>query len=119
VIRNQLPSVAEALKLPDGVFPVAGLCVGYPAGPGYTSMRLPPTVTIHTDEYQESDLEREVDAYDQRRHERQRLSLAMPIFTAGRKIKRRKAISSRTILGRPGSHSDHLRPGSPCPEARL
>jgi nitroreductase len=70
VIRNQLPSVAEALKLPDGVFPVAGLCVGYPAGPGYTSMRLPPTVTIHTDEYQDSDLEREVDAYDQRRHER-------------------------------------------------
>ena len=33
-------------------------------------MRLPPTVTIHTDEYQDRDLEREVDAYDQRRHER-------------------------------------------------
>jgi len=67
VIRNQMETVAGELALPDGVFPVAGLCVGYPAGAGHISMRLPPTVTIHTDAYDDSNLEQEIDAYDRRR----------------------------------------------------
>jgi nitroreductase len=34
LISNQVGAVANELALPDGVFPVAGLCVGYPAGRG-------------------------------------------------------------------------------------
>jgi nitroreductase len=67
VIRNQMTTVARELLLPDGVVPVAGLCVGHPAGTGYISVRLPPAVTVHTDVYDDSNLETEIDAYDKRR----------------------------------------------------
>jgi FMN reductase [NAD(P)H] len=67
VIRNKMPDIAQLLGLPDGVFPVAGLCVGYPAGAGHVSMRLPMSVTIHHDRYDDSELASEVDAYDKRR----------------------------------------------------
>jgi len=67
VIRNQMTTVAQELALPEGVFPVAGLCAGYPAGKGHISMRLPPAVTVHTDTYDDSNLEMEIDAYDRRR----------------------------------------------------
>ena len=67
VIRNQMTTVAHELSLPDGVFPVAGLCAGYPAGTGYISMRLPPAVTVHTDAYDDGNLEADIDAYDRRR----------------------------------------------------
>ena len=67
VIRNEMATVARELSLPDGVFPVAGLCVGYPAGTGHISMRLPPAVTVHTDGYDDRNLEQEIDAYDRRR----------------------------------------------------
>jgi FMN reductase [NAD(P)H] len=67
VIRNEMATVARELSLPDGVFPVAGLCVGYPAGTGFISMRLPPAITVHADVYDDGNLEREIDAYDRRR----------------------------------------------------
>jgi len=70
VIRNQMETVARELALPDGVFPVAGLCVGYPAGGGQVSMRLPPTITIHSDTYDERGLEEKIADYDRRRHAR-------------------------------------------------
>src|SRR5262249_11398305 len=70
VIRKQMETGARELALPDGVFPVAGLCVGYPAAAGYISMRLPPAVTVHTDTYDDGTLEREIDAYDRRRSDR-------------------------------------------------
>ncbi len=78
VLRNHIGAVAEILNLPDKVFPVAGLCVGYPAQTGFISMRLPPQVTVHRDFYDESGLAEAVDAYDRRRdarhsiHDRQR-----------------------------------------------
>lgn len=67
VIRNKMPDVAAVLNLPAGVFPVAGLCVGYPSGEGYVSMRLPPALTVHTDEYEDKPLDEEIKAYDRRR----------------------------------------------------
>jgi len=70
VIRNQMETVAKELALPDGVFPTAGLCVGYPASAGYTSMRLPPSITIHTNTYDDSGLEGRIDDYDRRRDAR-------------------------------------------------
>ena len=67
-IRNAVDTVSRELELPEGVFPIAGLCVGYPASPGYISPRLPLEVTVHTDRYDETRLRENIDAYDQRRH---------------------------------------------------
>jgi len=70
VIRNHVEAVAEILTLPDKVFPVAGLCAGYPAQAGHISMRLPLAATLHTDQYDEQRLAALVDAYDRRRDAR-------------------------------------------------
>ncbi len=67
-IRNAVDTVSNELGLPEGVFPIAGLCVGYPAAAGHISPRLPLEVTVHTDRYDETRLREHVDAYDQRRH---------------------------------------------------
>ena len=67
VIRNHADAIAEILNLPDKVFPVAGLCLGYPAAEGFVSMRLPLAVTLHTDHYDDSALAADIDAYDHRR----------------------------------------------------
>jgi nitroreductase/FMN reductase [NAD(P)H] len=68
-IRNHADVTSRALELPEGVFPVAGLCVGYPAEAGCISPRLPLEVTVHTDRYDETGLREKIDAYDCRRHE--------------------------------------------------
>ena len=70
VIRNHADAVAEILGLPDKVFPVAGLCVGYPAAAGHVSMRLPLEATVHIDHYDDRRLAEAVDAYDRRRDAR-------------------------------------------------
>jgi nitroreductase len=70
VIRNHADALAEILRLPDKVFPVAGLCVGYPAAAGHVSMRLPLEATVHIDRYDERNLSEAVDAYDRRRDAR-------------------------------------------------
>jgi FMN reductase [NAD(P)H] len=67
VIRNHLSRVVEILSLPAGVVPVAGLCIGYPAAAGHVSMRLPLSVTSHTDAYDDSRLPELLEAYDRRR----------------------------------------------------
>ena len=67
VIRNEIDKVAEILALPDLVFPVAGLCLGYPAAEGHVSLRLPRAVTTHTDRYDDSRLSASIDDYDRRR----------------------------------------------------
>ena len=70
VLRNQIGAVAEILDLPDKVFPVAGLCLGYPAQQGFISMRLPLDATVHIDRYDDSRLSEAVEAYDRRRDAR-------------------------------------------------
>jgi len=70
VLRNRIAEVAEILALPDKVFPVAGLCLGYPAQPGHVSMRLPFDATVHIDRYDDSGLATAVDRYDHRRDAR-------------------------------------------------
>lgn len=68
VIRNEVDKVAGVLGLPDLAFPVAGLCLGYPQGDGYVSLRLPRGVTTHSDRYDDSALRAGIDDYDHRRH---------------------------------------------------
>jgi nitroreductase len=70
VVRNHVEKLAALLELPPGVFPVAGLCVGYPSQAGHTSMRLPPAVTVHTDRYDDGALPAQLEAYDRRREAR-------------------------------------------------
>jgi FMN reductase [NAD(P)H] len=67
VIRNEIDVIAEILGLPDLVFPVAGLCLGYPQGEGFVSLRLPRAVTTHHDRYDDSALPQGIDDYDRRR----------------------------------------------------
>jgi len=67
VIRNEIDKVAAILALPDLVFPVAGLCLGYPQTEGYVSLRLPRRVTTHHDRYDDSALAQAIDDYDRRR----------------------------------------------------
>src|SRR6202790_2930952 len=70
VLRNRVAEVAEILELPDNVFPVAGLCLGYPAQSGFISMRLPLDATVHIDRYDDSRMAEAVDLYDRRRDAR-------------------------------------------------
>jgi len=67
-VRNHPHELARMLELPDWVFPVAGLCVGYPAEAGRISPRLPLEVTVHVDRYDETGIRQKIDAYDRRRH---------------------------------------------------
>jgi len=70
-VRNHAAKVGDLLGLPDHVFPVAGLTLGWPAGDGEISLRLPLEVTLHEDRFDEDGLRAAVDAYDARRAEAQ------------------------------------------------
>ncbi len=67
LIRNEVERASELLRLPEGVFPVAGMCVGHPNDNGRVSMRLPPSITVHVDHYDAGDFDAELAAYDARR----------------------------------------------------
>lgn len=66
-IRNKPREVSELLGLPELVFPLAGLTVGYPAQEGRITPRLPLAVTVHTDRFDDSRVREHVEAYDKRR----------------------------------------------------
>src|SRR5580704_15822353 len=68
VIRNEVDKVAAILGLPDLVFPVAGLCLGYPQAEGHVSLRLPRSATTCSDRYDDSSLSSAIDDYDRRRN---------------------------------------------------
>jgi hypothetical protein len=67
MLRDRAGELSDLLALPPGVFPVAGMAAGFPAAPVALSRRLPMSLTVHTDCYDDSHLEAEVDAYDERR----------------------------------------------------
>ncbi len=79
VIRNRAREVRELLGLPAHVFPVAGLVIGHPAETVPLSPRLPLSVTVHRDRYDDTGLEAEIDGYDRRR------SAAQPIAVAAQR----------------------------------
>ena len=66
-VRNHSDALSRLLKLPDHVFPVAGLAVGYPAEAPQLSMRLPLSVTVHRNTFLEDGLDDAIEAYDRRR----------------------------------------------------
>jgi nitroreductase len=66
-VRNHVQLLSDELELPRHVFPVAGLCVGWPDARPEISMRLPLGTTVKQDRYDDSGLFDEVSAYDIRR----------------------------------------------------
>lgn len=70
VIRNHAARIAELLALPEHVFPLAGLCLGWPSREGFVSLRLPVALTVHVDRYDDTNLAAEIDGYDRRRDAR-------------------------------------------------
>ncbi|MBC8338885.1 MAG: nitroreductase family protein [Rhodospirillales bacterium] len=73
-VRNHAGTISDLLGLPDHVFPVAGMTLGWPEGPGEVSLRLPLDVTLHKDRFNEDGLRQRVEAYDDRRDGLQPLS---------------------------------------------
>ncbi len=67
LVRDRARELATLLELPPYVFPVAGLALGYPATAGELSMRLPLSLTVQIDRYDDRDFEAQLDAYDRRR----------------------------------------------------
>ncbi len=68
-LRNRAQEVSDLLALPDHVFPVAGLALGWPAGPAEISPRLPLAATLHLNRFGEAGLKGRVAAYDAARSE--------------------------------------------------
>lgn len=67
VVRNHLDLVTELCDLPPLVFPLAGLCIGHRADAGHQVLRLPPSVTVHRERYDDGAALADIDAYDHRR----------------------------------------------------
>ena len=63
-VRNHLALVADLFGLPDGVFPVAGLTLGFPASRNATSPRLPHSIVVHRERYDDSGLAAALPGYD-------------------------------------------------------
>lgn len=66
-LRNNVTRVSAELQLPDGVFPVFGLCVGYADSQKKISVkpRLPQTAVLHKEVYQASHAANAVESYNQ------------------------------------------------------
>lgn len=70
-VRSHIERVSPLLGLPSGVYPVAGLSVGWPVFRRPVSMRLPPAVVVHREHYDDSALDMHIAAYDERRRARE------------------------------------------------
>ena len=67
VVRNHIEEVSAIVELPPQVFPIAGMCVGWPEKLRRLSPRLPQTVTVHHDRYDDSEAAALIEEYDRRR----------------------------------------------------
>lgn len=67
-IRNFPREVTALLRLPERVFPVAGLTLGWPGNDGVLSPRLPLAATVHHERFDDARSRELVDGYDRRRH---------------------------------------------------
>jgi nitroreductase/FMN reductase [NAD(P)H] len=66
-IRNQAYAVSELIALPDYVFPIAGLALGWPAQTPPVSMRLPLSCTVHRNRFSDDNVQDQITDYDKRR----------------------------------------------------
>ncbi len=70
-VRSHIERVTPLLSLPSGVYPVAGLTVGWPVFRRPVSMRLPPSVVVHRERYDDTQQDAEIRSYDERRRARE------------------------------------------------
>ena len=66
MIRNIIEEVKNICQLPKGVFPIAGLAVGWPDEKSSVSLRLPQDIVTHYDTYNEKNLMDKIIKYDDR-----------------------------------------------------
>ncbi|HED12760.1 MAG TPA: oxygen-insensitive NADPH nitroreductase [Gammaproteobacteria bacterium] len=64
-IRNHPQAVADLLRLPEDVYPVFGLCLGFPAQNPQTKPRLPLSVVFQEEYYPAHQDQQAIEAYDQ------------------------------------------------------
>lgn len=63
-IRNQIAEVSELLGLPELVYPIFGMCVGYPDGATGLRPRLPLEAVLHRNHYDAEATVEQVKTYD-------------------------------------------------------
>ncbi len=63
-IRNNPAQVSELLKLPERVFPLMGICLGYPDHEPMVKPRLPHELAVHREEYRDDNLAELIADYD-------------------------------------------------------
>ena len=66
MIRNIIDEVKIICDLPKGVFPIAGLSLGWPEEKSNISYRLPQDVVIHYNTYNDENLFNKIEEYDER-----------------------------------------------------
>ncbi len=64
MVRNHLEEVKKMCHLPEGVFPIAGLSVGWPDENNEVSIRLPMKVVFHENFYNDKDILKQIHHYD-------------------------------------------------------
>lgn len=64
-IRNQIARVSELLELPELVYPVFGLCLGYPDQNPEVKPRLPVNIVLKQDSYNDNENQATIAEYDQ------------------------------------------------------
>ena len=64
-IRNNPGLATELLELPENVYPVFGLCLGYPAQDPETKPRLPLSVVMKENRYSSDEDKGEIETYDE------------------------------------------------------
>lgn len=69
-VRNEIDKVSELLKLPKLVFPFCGLVLGYPSPRREIFPRLTTRLTVHTDTFEDNNIEPYLDGYDDYRRSR-------------------------------------------------
>ena len=72
-IRNDPQQVADLLQLPDQVYPVFGLCIGWPDQNPSRKPRLPLAVTLKEEVYDDSEDRQHIAKYDEQMREYYRL----------------------------------------------
>ncbi len=65
-VRNHMDLMRDLCALPEGVFPLAGLALGWPAARNDTSARLPQEAVLHAERYADA-ASAAIAAYDARR----------------------------------------------------
>jgi nitroreductase len=97
-VRNNPEPISQLLKLPDKVFPLFGVCLGYPDHEPMIKPRFVPELVIHREEYREDDFEALIAEYD-------RIVKTTGLYEGpGRKV---KPLDGRTVLDEEYSWSEH------------